>query len=433
MNITKLALLLVVFVDIMGQGLLYPILTTLMLDLSQPFLPASTPQPDRSLYYGAVIAAFFFAWFLGAAYISQISDMIGRKKGIQICLAGGFLGYALTIVSLFVNSFWLLLIGRVVTGFTNGNQPIAQAAMIDLSESDQERMRNLGLIVSIASIGLVAGPILGGVLSDHAMLGSYASLKLPFYVTIGLVAATMLLVTLYFREKPHARRQVRIEPLEIFLVLWRALERPAILRISLVFFCFNFFVMTFVIFMDNYLTDRFGYGTFMNSMAMVTFGACVVVASPVLPPFLEKRTTERRIIVSTLALFVCSALAFVAMPSGLLTFIPVAVFAIAFSVGYPTLLSIYSLSVDESEQGWVMGVTIALFTLAAGLTSLIGGEAMDLDIRMPFFYGAAVAGLAIVFVVTTWGYPAVQKIVGMKTSDLGRAPAGQQQALRSQS
>jgi hypothetical protein len=42
MNIAKLALLLVVFVDIMGQGLLYPILTTLMLDPNQPFLPASS-------------------------------------------------------------------------------------------------------------------------------------------------------------------------------------------------------------------------------------------------------------------------------------------------------------------------------------------------------------------------------------------------------
>jgi len=61
MNVTKVALLLVVLVDIMGQGLLYPILTTLMLDPGQPFLPASTPQSARSLYYGAVIAAFFFA------------------------------------------------------------------------------------------------------------------------------------------------------------------------------------------------------------------------------------------------------------------------------------------------------------------------------------------------------------------------------------
>ena len=415
MNITKLALLLVVFVDIMGQGLLYPILTTLMLDPHQPFLPASTPQSDRSFYYGLVIAAFFFSWFLGAAYISKLSDMIGRKTGIQICLAGGFLGYALTIVSLYTNSFWLLLIGRVVTGFTAGNQPIAQAAMIDLSTSEEERTSNLGYIVAAASLGLVAGPILGGVLSDHAVLGSYASLTLPFYVAIGLIAVTMALVALFFWDKHQDRRQFKFEPMEMFLVLWRVAQRPAILRISLVFFCFMFFLNTFLVFMDSYLTDRFGYGTFMNSMAMMTFGACVAVAGPVLPSILERHTTKRRIVVLGLALFAGAALAFVAVPAGLLTFIPIAVFALAFAVGYPTFLSIYSLSVDETEQGWVMGVTTALFTLGAGLTSLAGGEAMSLDIRLPFFYGAAVAGLAILLVFATWGYPTVQKIVGRRS------------------
>jgi DHA1 family tetracycline resistance protein-like MFS transporter len=423
MNLAKIALLLVVLVDIMGQGLLYPILTTLMLDPKQPFLPASTPQSDRSLYYGAVTGAFFFSWFLGAAYISRLSDTIGRKKGIQICLAGGFLGYVLTILSLYTNSFWLLLIGRVVTGFTNGNQPIAQAAMVDMSARDDERTRNLGYIVAAASIGLVAGPILSGVLSDPAMLGSYASLKLPFFVALGLIAVTMLLINAFFFDKRQDRGPIKIEPLEIFLVLWRALERPAIRCISLVFFCFMFFLMTFFVFMDNYLTDRFGYGTFMNAMAMVVYGACVAVTGPFLPGFFERHTTKRRIVIATLALFAFSALAFVAVPSGILAFIPIAVFAIAVSVGYPTLLSIYSLSVDESKQGWVMGVTTALYTLGAGLTSLIGGEAMALNMRMPFFYAAAVAILGIVLVFATWGYPAVQKIVGGRKPDLEHAGA----------
>jgi len=153
---------------------------------------------------------------------------------------------------------------------------------------------------------------------------------------------------------------------------------------------------------------------------MVVYGACVAVTGPVLPAYFEKHTTKRRIVVSTLALFACSALAFVAVPSGLLAFVPIAVFAIAFSVGYPTLLSIYSLSVDETEQGWVMGVTTALFTLGAGLTSLIGGEAMAFSIRMPFFYAAAVAALGIVLVFTTWGYPAVRKIVDPKRPSPGQ-------------
>ena len=38
--------------------------------------------------------------------------------------------YVITIVALSMDSLWLLIMGRAITGFTAGNQPIAQAAMI---------------------------------------------------------------------------------------------------------------------------------------------------------------------------------------------------------------------------------------------------------------------------------------------------------------
>lgn len=340
--------------------------------------------------------------------------MIGRKKSIQICLAGGLLGYTLTIVSLYTSSFWLLLVGRVVSGFTAGNQPIAQAAMIDLSTTDEDRTRNLGLMVAAASIGLVAGTIIGGVLSDRAVLGAYATLKLPFFVAAGLIAATIVLIAVFFHDKRQDRRPFEFRPLEIFLVLWRAMQRPAILRISLVFFCFMFVLNTLFVFMDTYLATRFGFDTLKNAMAMMVFGVCVGAASAVLPAFFDRHTTKRRTVIATLIVFAGALLAFIAVPSGFVAFIPVAIFALAFAVGYPTLLSIYSLSVDKTEQGWVMGVTTALFTLGAGLTSLIGGEAMSIDPQLPFLYGAAVAVLGILLVFATWSYPAVQRIVGVR-------------------
>ncbi|MEM7192217.1 MAG: MFS transporter, partial [Pseudomonadota bacterium] len=408
--IVKLSLALVVLVDVMGQGLFLPILTTLLLEPNQPFLPESTSQSARNFYFGLITAAFFFSWFLGAAYISKLSDMIGRKRGIQICLVGGLVGYGLIIVSLFTNSFWLLLLGRIVTGFTAGNQPIAQAAMIDLSATAQDRTRNLGLIVAAASIGLVAGPIIGGVLSDSSLIGEHASLKLPFFVAAGLIAATIALIALFFHDSRQDRQKFTFKPWEIFLVLWRALQRPAILRISAVFFCFMFVLNTLFVFMDNYLATRFGFGTFKNAMAMMTFGLVVGIASTVLPSLADRYTTKRRTVLAALAVYIAALLGFVLAPTGGLAFLPIAVFALAFAVGYPTLLSIFSLSVDETEQGWIMGVTTALFTLAAGLTSLIGGEAMALNPRLPFLYAMGVAGLAMVLLVATWGYPAVKRI-----------------------
>lgn len=135
----RFALLLVVFVDIMGQRLVLPIFNTLLLSDTSSFVNAGTPLEHREFLFGILTGVFFFAWFLGAAYIAKFSDYIGRKNGIIICLTGGLIGYALTIVAIDLDSFWLLLVARVISGITVGNQPIAQAALVDISTSEAEK------------------------------------------------------------------------------------------------------------------------------------------------------------------------------------------------------------------------------------------------------------------------------------------------------
>ncbi|MEM1156605.1 MAG: MFS transporter, partial [Pseudomonadota bacterium] len=129
----KIALLFVVFVDLLGQGLVFPIINALIMQPSSTLLPHDASSASRHLSYGLVIGIFFLSWFLGAPYVSKLSDVIGRKKAILICLFGALAGYAITILALHLDSLWMLILGRAITGFTAGNQPIAQAAMVDAS------------------------------------------------------------------------------------------------------------------------------------------------------------------------------------------------------------------------------------------------------------------------------------------------------------
>jgi MFS family permease len=250
--LTRFALLAVVFVDLLGQGLVFPIINTLMMDRDAGFLPVSTPIATREFNYGLVIGIFFLCWFLGAAYIAKMSDAIGRKNAILICLFGALFGYVLTIVSLFIDSLWLLIVGRAITGFTAGNQPIAQAAVVDMSASDAERTRNMGYIVAGISAGLVGGPIIGGVLSDKEIVGGLASIALPFFVALALVAITIVLILISFKDVRQEREKYRFEPLEIFTLLLRIFRNPVVFRLSLVFFWFMFANVSFYIFFDNY-------------------------------------------------------------------------------------------------------------------------------------------------------------------------------------
>ena len=409
-RMAKMALLFVVFVDLIGQGLVFPIINSLIMEPSSTLLPADTSDAARHFNYGLVIGIFFLAWFFGVVYIAKVSDSIGRKNALLICLGGALAGYVITIVALFIDSLWLLILGRAITGFTAGNQPIAQAAMIDASADAADRDRNMGYIVTGVSFGLVGGPIIGGILSDQSLLGSLASVEAPFYAATLLVVIAIVLVLLYFRDVRQERTPFVLRPIEIFENLWQVTKHLSVLRLMPAYVCFMVANVTFYVFIDNYLTSAFGYGIIGGSAVMLVIGFALAFSSTFLVKPTQERFDKRRIITVTMVVWAVMALAVAASPVALLCFVPVFLFYFCFGVAYPTMLGLFSGSVGEADQGWVMGITTAVFTLAGGVMSLIGGILMSLDIRLPFYITAGMAVLALAFVLAGWSRPEIERL-----------------------
>jgi DHA1 family tetracycline resistance protein-like MFS transporter len=409
-TIAKITLLFVVFVDLIGQGLVFPILNTLIMEPSGGFLPTSTSVAARHIDYGLVIGIFFLAWFLGVVYVAKLSDSIGRKNALLVCLGGAFVGYVLTIVSLYLNSLWLLVLGRAITGFTAGNQPVAQAAMIDASVDDADRDRNMGYLMIGVSAGLVGGPVIGGVLTDKELLGGVASLDMPFYGALALVVVAIVMVLAFFKDIRTEREPFAFHPAEIFEGLWRVTKHPLVLKLMPAYACFMVANVTFYIFVDNYLTSAFGYGTIGGSVAFLVIGIAVAFSGTFLVGPAQQRFDKHWIIGATLAVWAVSAIAYIASPIAVLCYVPVFAFYLLFGVSYPTILGLFSGSVGKADQGWVMGVTTAVFTLAGGIMSLIGGEMMSVDIRMPFYVVTAAALLGLVFTWLGWDKSDIRRL-----------------------
>lgn len=409
-TLAKFTLLFVVFVDLLGQGLVFPIINGLVMETGSPLLAADTPTSQRHVYFGLVIGIFFLAWFIGAPYVAKLSDVIGRKKAILICLFGALVGYAITILSLSIGSLSLLILGRAITGFTAGNQPIAQAAMIDGSSDDQDRNRNMGYIITGISFGLVGGPVLAGVLSDPTVLGKFATIQLPFYAALVLCVVAVLLVLCFFEDSRTEKAPFRFRPAEVFDQLIRVRRYPLVLTLTIGLFFFHTANVTFYVFVDNYLTSRFGYGTFGSSMVMLTIGCALAFSSTFLVVPAQNRFNKQSIILTTLLVWSACTLAFILSPVALLCFLPVFVFYFVFGIGYPTFLGLFAASVSDDEQGWVMGVTVAVFTLVAGVMSLAGGELMNIDIRLPFYIVIAMALAGVGALSILWATPDLRKL-----------------------
>ena len=394
--------MLVVFVDIMGQGLILPIFNTLLIDPSSKFLDASTTHDTRKMLYGLLLGVFYIFWFFGAAYISKLSDYIGRKKGIVICLLGGLAGYVLTVVAIEASNFYLLLLGRAISGFTAGNQPIAQAALIDISRTDEERTRNLSRIVTALALGLAAGPLIAGLLSDAAVMGRYAPIELPFVCATGLVFLALVLVLVFYHDARMERRKIDFGLGEVFVNLWRIRERPTILKLSLVFFFFELGLNSFFIYLDDYAIERFQFDTLQNSILLTVFGLAMAFASGVLVVPLNKRISKTPIVTSSVVVMAVSLAVFMLNPVPLLSYFLVVPIAVAFAIGYPTLLALFSASAGDDEQGWVMGITIALFTLGSGMISLVGGAMMAINENLPFMTSIVSFLVAWFFIFKLW-------------------------------
>jgi len=192
-----LPLLLVLFIDGLGVSMVLPLFSEMFLDVQKSILPVITSERQRNFIYGFSLMSFSLGMFFGAPVLGQLSDKLGRKKILIYSLLGTILGYSLSGIGIYIKSYILFIIGRIVGGITAGSIPIAQAAIIDISHKEN-RAGNIGLILVAVTSGYVFEPIISNLLSKHINIFS-VSLSAPFYATAFLSLLCIILL-LPFKE-----------------------------------------------------------------------------------------------------------------------------------------------------------------------------------------------------------------------------------------
>jgi MFS transporter, DHA1 family, tetracycline resistance protein len=85
----------------------------------------------RDAFLSLAFSLFPVGMFFGASLLGDLSDALGRRRTLMICMAGLAVGYALMWASLELRMVWLFLAGRLASCLMAGTAPIAQAAMMD--------------------------------------------------------------------------------------------------------------------------------------------------------------------------------------------------------------------------------------------------------------------------------------------------------------
>lgn len=372
-----LPLLMVVLIDVMGLVLVFPVLAPLILQVNG-LVPAGTSEIWRDFLYGFTIALFPLFMFFSTPVLGDLSDKFGRKIILLICLIGCTLSYLISAAGIFYDSLFIFLLGRAIAGLAAGTQPIASAAMIDLS-TEHTKTRNLSWIVLVSSVGLILGPLLSGVTAS-------VSYEMPFYIAALLSLLNAVLLFFSYQDRHQVTPGHRVQLLKGFALFLSAFSEKKFRLISLI--CFTLILGWSLYFqiINWYLMDEYHYS--VNQLGLFTgfMGVIFVFVTSVLLQHILKyfgnvsQTCLFFIFTMGCGLFGCtltnSAL------SQWLWVIPIAGSEI---ICYTLFMDLFSSLANKDAQGWIMGVLGSIMAITWTVGGIIAGPLGYLGLRVPFW------------------------------------------------
>lgn len=352
-RVRTIAVLAVVYIDMLGIGLAYPILPKLI----EQFERGNVSR--ASFIFGILAGAYALMQFLLAPALGALSDRYGRRPIILLSLLGMGINYVL--LGLAPNLIWLAA-GRLISGAMGASFSTANAYLADITPPEK-RAQSFGLIGAAFGFGFITGPILGG------MLGAI-DLHLPF-----LAAAVLSFIDLLFtffvlpESLDDAHRKpfsfARANPIGALRELGRYGEVAGLMTVYvLAMFANRVAEMTWVLF-SSY---RFHWGPFETGLSLAGVGVMFVVGQGFLVRIVVPRLGERRAILMGLFVSAILTAAYGVIPQGWMVYPIMALGVFGWVIGQPATMGMMSKSVPVNEQGLLQGAVASL----TSLTSIIG-------------------------------------------------------------
>ena len=349
-------ILVTALLDVMSMGIIIPVLPQLIEELA-----GSTSA--IGLWNGLFVAMWASMQFLCSPVIGSLSDRFGRRPVILISVAGLALDFLLMALA---PSLWWLAIGRILGGITSSSFTSTFAYMADVTPPEK-RARGYGLIGAAFSGGFVAGPLLGGVLGE-------ISLRAPFWVAAALSGMAFLYGLFVLPES--------LDPAKRMAFSWRRANPFGALRLLrshpdlsglagvnfLLHFGHHLFSAVFVL----YAGERYGWGPWQVGAVLALVGAIDMCVQGLLVGPVVKRLGDRQTMVIGLTFGAIGLAAMGLAPTGWL--FVVAMFPSAlWGLAMPTIQSLMTRRVSESEQGQLQGANNSVGSVAGIMSPLFFG------------------------------------------------------------
>ena len=340
--------LVTVFLDMVGFGIIIPVLPALIGSVGDLTLG------EAAIIGGWMAAGYSVAQFLSGPLMGNLSDRFGRRPLLLLAIFG--LGVDFLLHALAPNLFWLFA-GRLLAGFCGASWVIANAFIADVTAPEQ-RGRAFGLMGAAFGLGFVIGPAIGGLLGE---LGP----RVPFYAAAAVSFANFAFGWFVLPESlaPEHRRPFewrRANPFGAFRIF---ATYTGVLPLCGVLAAFFFFSSVYPAIWPFWAKANFGWSEAMVGMSLALFGLVMAGFQGFLTGPAVARWGEIRVAVIGLA---CAAIAGFGYGFAGSLAVVVVLMIVHGPEGFvhPMLTAILSQRVPENAQGELQGGIAAITNVA---------------------------------------------------------------------
>lgn len=376
-----LTIFLIVFVDMLGVGLMIPVLPTYIESFG-----------GGEAAYGWFIGLYPLMQLVSTPVLGRLSDRYGRRPLLLLSIGGTMVAW---LALGFAWALWVLFAARLLDGLTGGNVAVAQAVITDVTD-DKGRARGLGLVGAAIGLGFVCGPGIGGLLGEWHM-------RAPAFAAAALTALNWLGIFFFLGEtrdpamaanRPEFARRGITALGGMGATLRRPLIGPLLITRLVYFFPFAMFEGVFMLDLAN----RFHLGPRGGGFVMMFTGLLIAAVQGGLIGRLTDRFGEAALIKASFGVMALGFFGWGMAPS--LGALLVILVPLAFSLGIlnTATRSLLSKAAAREDQGGTLGLAAAL----DGLNRAAGPVAGSYLVKLSGYSGPGVAGAVICLMIVPY-------------------------------
>lgn len=372
----KLIILSTVFLDVLGIGLIIPVL---------PYYVESFNVPD--IVVTMLFAVFSFFAFFSAPILGMISDRKGRRPVLLISLATSAIGW---MVFAFSNTIFGLFLGRIIDGSAAGNISTAQNYLTDISKDQKDRTKNFGLIGAVFGISFIIGPLVGGLLSGISM-------KLPFIV-VGIMATINTIMAYFFLPETNHSRNTNKISINPFSPIIKAFKNKEILPLYIAWLLFGIAVSLNQSIFALYIARIFSWTVIASGLLMTLVGVIISLNQAfVLHKIWLKYFKEASLMIWMLIPFTFGYF-IMALPFKSIFLFGLIITAFCNSTLRAVMNSQIIGFANKNEQGEMMGILSSLMSLSMIIGPVLGGAVYEAYPSLPFLLAGIILFVTFIFV-----------------------------------